>query len=522
MPARRLSIRKIKEVLRLRFGLGLTQEQIARSCNIAQATVHRYLERAEAAGLSWPLPVEIDDRQLEEQLFPTRPGWEPQTIRAMPDWASIHQQLQANKHLTLQLLWEEYRESHPTGYSYSRFCELHEIWRRQQNVVLRQEHRAGEKTFVDWAGPTIPIYNRETGDCQPASLFVAALGASSYTFAYATPSQEMPHWIGCHVRAFQFFGGSTKLVIPDNTRTGVDRACRYEPDVNRTYHEMATHYAVAVMPARPYKPRDKAKVEAAVLLAERWIIAALRHRKFFSMAELNEAIAELVYKLNQRRFRKRDASRASLFAEVDRPALQPLPAEAYEFAQWKTVRANIDYHVDIDRHLYSVPYQLTGQQLDARFTATTVEVFHRGIRVASHVRSYTPYRATTVAEHRPKSHRAHLEWTPSRLVHWAESVGPATAKVVSSILESKPHPEMGYRACLGILRLAKAYSAERLEAASQRALLLEACSYRSLKSILSRSLDRQTILEPAPDKPGPQHRNIRGGEYYGPGDTRIQ
>lgn len=523
MPARRLSIRKIKEVLRLRFGLGLTQEQIARSCNIAQATVHRYLERAEAAGLNWPLAAEIDDRQLEERLFPTSPGWDPQTIRPMPDWNAIHQQLQANKHLTLQLLWEEYREIHPSGYSYSRFCELHEIWRRQQNVVLRQEHRAGEKTFVDWVGPTIPVYDRETGDCQSASLFVAVLGASSYTFAYATPSQEMPHWIGCHVRAFEFFGGSTKLVVPDNTRTGVDRACRYEPDVNRTYHEMATHYAVAVMPARPYKPRDKAKVEAAVLLAERWIIAVLRHRKFFSMAELNEAIAELVQKLNQRRFRKRDASRASLFAEVDRPALQPLPAEPYEFAQWKTVRANIDYHVDIDRHLYSVPYQLTGQQLDARFTATTVEIFHRGIRVASHIRSYTPYRATSVAEHRPKSHQAHLEWTPSRLVHWAESVGPATAKVVSSILESKPHPEMGYRACLGILRLAKAYSAERLEAASQRALLLEACSYRSLKSILSRSLDQQKTLEDTPpDRPGPQHRNIRGGKYYGSGDTRIQ
>ncbi len=276
------------------------------------------------------------------------------------------------------------------------------------------------------------------------------------------------------------------------------------------------------MPARPYKPKDKAKVENAVLLAERWIIAALRHRRFFSMAELNDAIAALLDKLNQRRFRKREGSRASLFAEVDRPALQPLPAEPYELAEWKTVRANIDYHVDVDRHFYSVPYQLTGQQLDARLTATTVEIFHRGIRVASHVRSYTPYRATTIAGHRPKSHQAHLEWTPSRLIHWAQSVGPATAKVVGAILESKPHPEMGYRACLGILRLAKAYSAERLEAASQRALLLEACSYQSLKSILSRSLDRQTILEPAPDKPGPQRRNIRGGEYYGPADTRIQ
>ena len=515
-------MRKIKEVLRLRFDLGLTQEQIARSCNIAQPTVHRYLERAAAAGLSWPLTADIDNRRIEELLFPTTPGWEPRTIRPIPDLGAIHQQLQANKHVTLQLLWEEYRENNPAAYSYSRFCELYEAWRRQQNVVLRQEHRAGEKMFVDWAGATIPVYDRDSGECNSACLFVAVLGASSYTFAYATPSQEMPHWIDCHVRAFEYFSGTPKLVIPDNAKTAVDRSCRYEPDLNRTYHEMATHYGVAVLPARPYKPRDKAKVENAVLVAERWIIAALRHQKLFSIGDLNEAIAVLLDKLNHRQFRKREGSRASLFAELDRPALQPLPAERYEFAQWKTVRANIDYHVDIERHLYSVPHQLTGQQLEARFTATTVEIFHRGIRVASHVRSYTPYRATTVAEHRPKSHQAHMEWTPSRLIHWAETVGPATAKVVSTILESKPHPEMGYRACLGILRLAKGYSAERLEAASQRALLLGACSYRSLKSILSRSLDRQTVVDAEPDKPGPRHGNIRGGDYYGQAGPLIQ
>jgi transposase len=515
-------MRKIKEVLRLRFALGLTQEQIARSCNIAQPTVHRYLQRAAAAGLNWPLAADYDDRRVEELLFPTTPGWEPRSIRPIPDLGAIHQQLQANKHVTLQLLWEEYRENNPTAYSYSRFCEFYDAWRRQQNVVLRQEHRAGEKMFVDWAGATIPVYDRDSGECHPACLFVAALGASSYTFAYATPSQQMPHWIDCHVRTFEYFSGTPKLIIPDNAKTAVDRSCRYEPDLNRTYHEMATHYGVAVLPARPYKPRDKAKVENAVLVAERWIIAALRHQKFFSVAELNEAIAVLLDKLNHRRFRKREGSRASLFAELDRPALQPLPAERYEFAQWKTVRANIDYHVEVERHLYSVPYQLTGQQLEARFTATTVEIFHRGIRVASHIRSYTPYRATTIAEHRPKSHQAHMEWTPSRLIHWAESVGPATAKVVSTILESKPHPEMGYRACLGILRLAKAYTGERLEAASQRALLLEACSYGSLKSILKRSLDRQTAVEAHPDQPGPRHKNIRGGEYYGEAGPLIQ
>jgi transposase len=515
-------MRKIKEVLRLRFGLGLTQQQIAGSCRIAQPTVHRYLERAAMAGIGWPLAADWDDRQLEERLFPGGPGRSPRVERPWPDLAAIHQQLQANQHITLQLLWEEYREDHPDGYSYSRFCELYESWRRRQNVTLRQEHRAGEKMFVDWAGATIPVYDRATGRCQPASLFVAVLGASSYTFAYATPSQEMPHWIEGHVRALEFFSGTPQLVVPDNAKTAVNRSCRYEPDLNRTYHEMAVHYGVAVMPARPYKPKDKAKVENAVLLAERWIIAVLRHHRFFGLAELNASIAELVEKLNHRPFRKREGSRASLFAALDQPALQPLPVERYELAQWKTVRANIDYHVEVERHLYSVPYQLTGQQLEARYTATTVEIFHRGVRVASHVRSDEPHRATTVAEHRPKSHQAHLEWTPSRLIHWAETVGLATAEVVRTILENKPHPEMGYRACLGILRLAKAYSAERLEAASRRALVLGACSYQSLKSILSRSLDRQTPIEAQPDQPGPHHANVRGGDYYGQAEPLAQ
>src|SRR5471032_501277 len=306
------------------------------------------------------------------------------------------------------------------------------------------------------------------------------------------------------------------------TRTGVTRACRYEPDLNRTYHEMAQYYSIAVLPARPYKPRDKAKVENAVGIVERWILAALRHRKFFAIADLNEAIEELLESLNNRRFRKRDGTRASLFAQVDRPALQPLPAERYVMAEWKTVRANIDYHIEIDRHYYSVPYQLAGQQLEARYTATTVELFQDGKRVASHARSSASYRHTTVHEHMPKSHQAHLEWTPSRLIHWGETVGTATAEVIRTILASKPHPEMGYRACLGILRLAKTYSQERLEAASQRALQLQACSYSSLRSILKRSLDRQTTLELESGKPGPRHENVRGAGYYDPPTTLLQ
>lgn len=514
-------MRKIREVLRLRFGLGLFQEQIARSCSIGQATVHRYLERATAAGLSWPLPEDCDDRQLEELLFPDARGSHPPSRRSTPNFAAVRQQLQTHKHVTLQLLWEEYREQQPQGYSYSRFCELYQQWSRNQGVVMRQEHRAGEKMFVDWAGATIPLQDRQ-GRVTPVSLFVAVLGASSYTFAQAALSQDLANWIDCHIQAFEYFGGVPQLVVPDNPRTGVTRACRYEPDLNRTYTELAIHYGIGILPARPYRPRDKAKVENAVLLTERWVIAALRHCQFSSLTELNQAIAELREKLNHRPFRKRDGCRASLFEEVDKPALQPLPTERYALAHWKTVRANIDYHVEVDRHYYSVPYQFARQQLEARSTASTVEIFYSGKRIASHIRGFVPYRHTTVSEHMPKSHQAHREWTPSRLIHWAGSVGPATAQVVKTILESKPHPEMGYRACLGILRLAKAYSLSRLEAASERALRLQACSYHSLRSILKHSLDRQLWLEPENEKSGPQHKNLRGARYYDPPTTLLQ
>ena len=515
-------MRKIREVLRLRFGLGLPQDQIARSCSISQATVHRYLERAAATALSWPLPEDCDDRHLQQLLFPGQPGRPSQPVHAPLDLAAIRRQLQTHKHVTLQLLWEEYRESNPLGYGYSRFCELYQQWRLRQDVVLRQEHRAGEKLFVDWAGDTIPLYDHHSSELTPVSLFVAVLGASTYTFAEAAINQNLANWIGCHVHAFEYFDGVPRLVVPDNPRTGVDRACRYEPDLNRTYHELGVHYGVGILPARPYRPRDKAKVENAVLLAERWIIAALRHRQFFSLAEMNEAIAELREKLNHRPFRRRDGCRASLFAELDKPALQPLPTERYVLAHWKTVRANIDYHVEVDRHYYSVPYQFARQQLEARFTATTVEIFQGDKRVASHVRSFVAYHHTTVSEHMPKSHQAHLEWTPSRLIHWAQSVGPATAQVVQTILESKPHPEMGYRACLGILRLAKTYSIARLEAASQRAVRLGTCSYYSLRSILKHSLDRQLWLDPDTNKSGPQHKNLRGARYFDPPTTLLQ
>ncbi len=516
MPGKRVSMRKTREVLRLYFDLKLGQRQVARSANVSQSTVHEYLERFTAAGLRWPLPAEMTEGELEARLFPADPGkdQEPTAKRPLPDFTHIHEELQQHKHTTRQLLWEEYRAAHPDGYNYSRFCYLYQRWKQERDVVLRQEHRPGEKLFVDWAGATMPIYDPRSGEVRQASLFVAVLGASNYTYAEASENQQMVAWIGAHVRAFEYFGGCPQLVVPDNTKTGVAKPCRYEPDLNPTYQEMAAHYGVGVLPARPRKPRDKAKVEAGVQIAERWIIAALRHRKFFSLGELNLAIRELLEKLNQRPFKKREGSRRSLFLETEQAALQPLPAECFDLSVWSQATVNIDYHIQFEGSFYSVPYQLTRQTVEVRATPTTIEIFHKGQRVASHVRAHKPYTAVTNTEHRPASHRAHLDWPPSRMIAWARAVGPRTAEMVEKILEAFPHPEMGYRSCLGIIRLGQRYPAKRVEAAAERALVTGAVSYKSLDSILRRHLDQQPLSPPPSAPPLSSHDNIRGGAYF--------
>ena len=516
MPGKRVSMRKTREVLRLYFDLKLGQRQVARSANVSQSTVHEYLERFTATGLSWPLPAEMSESELEAKLFPADPGKGARckTERPLPDFAHIHEELQGHKHTTRQLLWEEYRAAQPDGYGYTRFCYLYQRWKQQRDVVLRQEHRAGEKLFVDWAGTTIPIYDPQSGEVRQASLFVAVLGASNYTYAEANENQQMVAWIGAHVRAFEYFGGLPQLVVPDNTKTGVAKPCRYEPDLNPTYQEMAAHYGVGVLPARPRKPRDKAKVEVGVQIAERWIIAALRHRKFFSLAELNSAIRELLEKLNQRPFKKREGSRQSLFLEVERAALRPLPTERFDLSVWSQAIVNIDYHVQFERSFYSVPYHLARQTVEVRSTPTTIEIFHKGQRVASHLRARKSYTAVTNPEHRPASHRAHLDWPPSRMIQWARTVGPHTAEIVEKILEAFPHPEMGYRSCLGIIRLGQRYPATRMEAAAERALLTGAVSYKSLESILRRRLDQQPLNPPPTAPPLSGHDNIRGAAYF--------
>jgi transposase len=509
-------MRKLKEVLRLRYELKLGYQQIGRSCSIGVSTVHKYLKRAEATGVTWPLPDDWDEARLEAVLFP-RPepaAVENLTARTLPDLAAIHEELQKNKHVTLQLLWEEYRHANPDGYRYSRFCYLYQRWRSKLDVVLRQEHKAGEKMFVDWAGATIPVYDRHTGQACQASVFVATLGASSYSWAEATRDQQMEAWLKAHVHAFEHFQGIPELVVPDNCKTGVSKAHRYDPDLNPTYYNFAQHCGFAIVPARPRKPRDKAKVESAVQVAQRWIVAALRHRKFFSLEDLNVAIRELLDKLNHRPFRKKDGTRASAWEAIDKPALKTLTMEPFDMSEWCRARVNIDYHVAFDANFYSVPYNLVHEVVEIRSTPTTVEILHKGARVASHLRSRERNKAVTIHEHRPKSHREHLEWSPSRMVRWAETIGPHTARLFERIMADQPHPESGYRGCLGIIRLAGKYSPKRVEAASERALLTGACRYKRIESILKTSLDRMPLEDAQPPASTPPHDNIRGAEYF--------
>lgn len=504
-------MRKIHTVLRLFFAADLSIRAIARSIHASPSTVGDYIRRAEVAGLSWPLPQGMDERALAAALFPpTRP---PRRPRPLPDWAELHRERQ-RKGVTLSLLWQEYKSTHPDGLQYSQFCERYRAWAKQCNVVMRQPHRAGEKLFVDYAGQTVTVVERDTGQCDEAQIFVAVLGASNYTFAEATWTQSLPDWCASHVRALQFFGGAPQLLVPDNLRAGVTKPHRYEPELNPTYQDFATHYGIAIVPARVRKPRDKAKVEVGVQIVERWIVAALRHRTFFSLAELNTAIGQLLERLNDKPFKKLPGSRRSAFETVDQPALQPLPHRTYVFAQWKKVRVHIDYHIELDKHYYSVPFALVGKQLDARYTATTVECFYRGQRVASHRRSHQRARHTTVLEHMPKAHQRATLWSPERFHSWAQRIGPATAALITQVLSARRHPEQSYRRCLGILRLAKSYGDARLEAACQRALTLGTDSVRSLESILKHRLDEQPLDNTNESTTPIAHDNVRGPTYY--------
>ena len=507
-------MRKIREVLRLRWELAMKQDDVAVSCGVARSTVGDYLRRAELAKLTWPLPPALaDDATLEALLYP-KVVLAGRTVPA-PDWAHIHREM-GRKSVTLQLLWQEYKEANTDGYQYSQFAALYSTWRRGVELVFRNQHAPGERLFVDYAGQTVKIYEA-SGAVREAQIFVATWGASNFTYAEATWTQTKMDFIGAHVRAFTFFGVAPFILVPDNLKSAVDKPCRFDPDINQAYYAMASFYGSAVIPARSRRPRDKAKVENGVLVVERWILAALRHRKFFSLDELNAEIRRLLARLNDRRFKKMDGTRASIFAEVDRPSARPLPDLPYEIREIKLARVHIDYHVELLRHFYSVPYQFVQKQVELHFTPHLVEIFHRGQRIASHPRRHKPGAYSTVTDHMPESHRQYAKWTPERLINWAkDEAGPATAKVAGAIMLSKPHPQIGFKAVLGLMNLGRRYGAERLEKACERGLAIRSANYQTIKSTLRSGLDARPIPAPSPKEPpvAIDHENIRGANFY--------
>ena len=451
--------------------------------------------------------------ELERRLYPPAPQTAA-AARPLPDWAVVGQELK-HKGVTRQSLWSDYRQDHPEGIGYTVFCEMYAQWARTVDPRMRQVHKAGERLFVDYAGQTIAVVDRATGEVREAQMFVAVLGASDYTYAEPTWTQSVPDWIGSHTRAFAFIGGVPELVVPDNLKAGVTSACFYEPDINPTYLEMARHYGVAILPARPRKPRDKAKVEKAVQDAESAILAPLRHLVFHDLCEVRAAIRERLDAFNRRHSKYLGASRLELFERIDKPVLRPLPAQPYEFAEWQKARVNIDYHVSVEDHWYSVPHPLIHKQVEVRLAANTIEFFYANERVASHLRSGTKYAFTTNPEHMPEGHRAYSEWSPERFLRWAGHFGPNTRSLIERLLVSRSHPQQAYRACLGILRLGQQHGPQRLEAAATRAIAAGAIGYKHVNAILRRSPQQdapsQTCLQLLPV----EHENIRGSAYYG-------
>jgi transposase len=529
----RLSMREINDVLRLHFQDKKSQRSIARTTGLGRTTIQDYLIRAKRGKLiSWDAVASLDQSQLEERLGFKKPGLfgslaplrKPQV---MPDWNDIHREMK-RKHVTLMLLWVEYREVHlEDAYGYTQFAEHYKRWCGKLSVVMRQIHRAGEKTFIDYSGDGLMLTDTKTVAQKKVELFVAALGGSSYTFAETTLTQTSADWISSHNRMSEFFGGVTELWVPDNLKSGVTKSDRYEPLLNDTYRDCSSHYGSCVIPARALKPRDKAKVEAAVLVAQRWILARLRNRLFTDLIEMNQAVGECLEILNNRKMRHVNKSRRELFEEIDRPALKPLPSERFEYAEWKKATVNIDYHIIFDHHRYSSPYQLVRESVEVRATIGVVEIFHRGKRVGSHRRSFKQGGYTTLSEHMPKSHREYAEWTAERVVSWSKTIGPDTALLVEKILEKKKHPQQGFMAALGLIRLAKPYGSERVEKACARALEVGAHSYQFVKEMLKNNMEgsgREISEQPIQSHQDPitneiqlsllGQENIRGGEYY--------
>jgi len=506
-------MRRIRQVLQLHFGADASARVIAGEIGLGRSTVQDYLARVSAAGLTWPLAPGLTDEALERLLFPPRNGGKAGARRyPEPDWAALAREMK-RPGVNLSVLFEEYQAVHPEGYGYSRFCELYRDFERCLSPTMRQSHVAGHKAFVDYSGKKVPIVDPLTGEITMAEIFVAVLGASSLTYAEATWTQSLPDWIGAHVRLFRFLGATPRLLIPDNLKSGVNKSSFYDPEINRTYARMAAHYNVGVVPARPRKPKDKAAVEAGVRFAQSYILGRLRNVTFFSLAECNAAIAAAVERMNSREMRRLGVSRRQLFEAVELPVMQKLPEQEYEYAEWRLARVGIDYHVEVDEFFYSVPHALLREQVDTRATTRTIEIFHRGALVAAHARRYGGQRHGTLPDHMPSAHRRYAEWSPERFTRQARDIGPNTEALILAVLARRPHPEQGFRTCIGVLRLFRGIEAARAEAISNRAIEVGVLTYASVASILKHRLERSASPHAADGTPL-LHSNIRGSGYF--------
>ncbi|WP_339755131.1 IS21 family transposase [uncultured Marinobacter sp.] len=512
MPAKRVAMRKIREVLRLRLAAGLSIRQISASTKVSTGSIQKQLSKAEELGLSWPLPDKLDDSQLALLFYPAA-DTRPSSRFQLPDWATMHQELK-RKGMTKQLLWEEYTQNYPNRcYSYSQFCDLYRAWRKRQKRSMRQQHKAGEKCFVDYCGPTVPVISPSTGEIRQVQVFVAVLGASNYTYAEATLSQSLPDWLHSHVRMFEYFGGTPEMVVPDNLKSGVTTACRYDPELNPSYQQLAEHYQVAVMPARPYKPKDKSKAEVGVLIVERWILARLRHHRFFSLSEVNQCIRALLEEMNIRPFKQLPGNRRSAFEQLDRPALTPLPRQPYRYVAIKPVKVNIDYHVQYQQHHYSVPHQYVGETLELHAGDTLIQLYFRQHLVASHPHKRYPG-TTTDAAHMPTRHSKQQQWTPGRLKQWGQDIGTDTRDWISNRLAEKAHPEQAYRLCLGLLNLSREYPAARLNRSCRIANKEGLVRLKQIKSILRSNRDQLPEQLSLVTELPQDHENIRGPSSF--------
>lgn len=513
MPRERTSMQAHREIIRLAFLLNLSANEIHRMTNVSRGSVQTCIKRAVELGLTWPLPEDLDDAQLEKLLYPPKQKVKERYV--LPDYEKIETEL-AKKGVTLNLLWDEYQEQHPeTAYCYAHFSKLFRKWQSKKDVVMRQSHAPGDKLFLDFAGQTVPVVCRETGEVSQAQIFVATMGASNYTYAEACESQELKNWLGAHVRTFRFLGGVPKILVPDNLKSAVTEATRFDPKINKSYRRLTQHYGCGVSPARPYRPRDKAKVEKSVQLVEQWILARLRNVTFFSIHDLNQSIQSLLVELNDEPFQKMSGCRRSRFEEIDKPALRPLPSQEFEFEEWLLdVKVPKDYHVRANEHHYSVPYRYAGERVDVRLTDSTVEVFHQNVRIASHIRSWASGDKTTADEHMTPAHAAYQGMSVEKFLRWARQVGPSAEQVIAVILASKPYPQLSYDQCFGVLSsLVKMHGDEKVEAACKHALSLGNPSYRLVKTLLQYGLENlpeQLSINLA----GITHPNIRGPEHF--------